>query len=196
MTEQKLNQCWTLDYEGKKLPAVVPGDITLDLWHNNIISNPYFGMNHKELHWIINRDFVYEIKFDVSDEMFDNQEILLEFDGIDTFADIYLNERFLGHTQNMFLKYSYSVKSYLKKHGNVLKVKMLSTGKVMDNIDVGEYYGVFNLKRLFIRKAQCHFGWDWAPDMPGYGICGDVKLLGVAKNVLATCIIVLLTTET
>lgn len=182
MTEQKLNQDWTLDYDGKKLPAVVPGDITLDLWHNNIISNPYFGMNHKELHWIINRDFVYEIKFDVSDEMFDNQEILLEFDGIDTFADIYLNEKFLGHTQNMFLKYSYSVKSYLKKAGNVLRVKMLSTGKVMDDIDVGEYYGVFNLKRLFIRKAQCHFGWDWAPDMPGYGICGDVKLLGVAKK--------------
>ena len=37
MTEQKLNQDWTLDYDGKKMPAVVPGDITLDLWHNNIV---------------------------------------------------------------------------------------------------------------------------------------------------------------
>ena len=104
MTELRLNKEWTIDYDGKQLPAVVPGDVTLDLWHNNIIDNPYFGMNHKQLHWIINRDFVYETRFDVSDEMFAEQEILLEFDGIDTYADIYLNGKQLGHTQNMFLK--------------------------------------------------------------------------------------------
>lgn len=182
MTELRLNKEWTIDYDGKQLPAVVPGDVTLDLWHNNIIDNPYFGMNHKKLHWIINRDFVYETRFDVSDEMFAEQEILLEFDGIDTYADIYLNGKQLGHTQNMFLKYTYSVRDIVKKSGNLLIVKMLSTGRVMDSIDTRGYHGVFNVKRLFMRKAQCHFGWDWAPDMPGYGICGDVRLVGCKKN--------------
>ena len=182
MTELKLNKGWTVDFDGNKLPASVPGDVTLDLWHNHVIDNPYFGMNHKQLHWIINRDFVYETRFDLSDEMFTNQEILLEFDGIDTYADIYLNGKLLGHTQNMFLKYTYSVRDLVKKSGNLLTVKMLSTGQVMDKIDAKDYYGVFNLKRLFVRKAQCHFGWDWAPDMPGYGICGDVKLIGCVKN--------------
>lgn len=182
MTELRLDKEWTLDYDGKQLPAVVPGDVTLDLWRNNIIDNPYFGMNHKNLHWIINRDFIYKTVFDVSDELFDEQEILLEFDSVDTYADIYLNGKYLGHTQNMFLKYTYSVKDVIKRNGNELVVKMLSTGQVMDNIDTSGYYGVFNVKRLFMRKAQCHFGWDWAPDMPGYGICGDVKLVGCAKN--------------
>ena len=182
MTELKLNKRWTVDFDGNKLPAAVPGDVTLDLWHNNVIDNPYFGMNHKQLHWIINRDFVYETRFDVSDEMFAEQEILLEFDGIDTYADIYLNGKQLGHTQNMFLKYTYSVRDIVKKSGNLLIVKMLSTGQVMDSIDTRGYHGVFNVKRLFIRKAQCHFGWDWAPDMPGYGICGDVRLVGCKKN--------------
>ena len=182
MTELRLNKEWTIDYDGKQLPAVVPGDVTLDLWHNNIIDNPYFGMNHKQLHWIINRDFVYETRFDVSDEMFAEQEILLEFDGIDTYADIYLNGKQLGHIQNMFLKYTYSVRDIVKKSGNLLIVKMLSTGRVMDSIDTRGYHGVFNVKRLFMRKAQCHFGWDWAPDMPGYGICGDVRLVGCKKN--------------
>ena len=182
MTELKLNKRWTVDFDGNKLPAVVPGDVTLDLWHNNKIDNPYFGMNHKQLHWIINRDFVYETRFDLSDEMFAEQEILLEFDGIDTYADIYLNGKQLGHTQNMFLKHTYSVRDIVKKSGNLLIVKMLSTGRVMDNIDPRGYHGVFNVKRLFMRKAQCHFGWDWAPDMPGYGICGDVRLVGCKKN--------------
>ncbi len=52
----------------------------------------------------------------------------------------------------------------------------------MDAIDDKGYFGVFNVKRLFIRKAQCHFGWDWAPDMPGYGIHGAVRLKGVYRN--------------
>ena len=40
MTELKLNKRWTVDFDGNKLPAVVPGDVTLDLWHNNKIDNP------------------------------------------------------------------------------------------------------------------------------------------------------------
>ena len=91
-----LDKGWTIEYGGQSLSASVPGDVTLDLWHNNVIDNPYFGMNHKQLHWIINRDFVYETRFDVSDEMFAEQEILLGFDGIDTYADI------LTDTHNMF----------------------------------------------------------------------------------------------
>ena len=82
----------------------------------------------------------------------------------------------------MFLKYTYSVRDIIKKSGNELVVRMLSTGRVMDNIDTRGDHGEFNVKRMFMRKAQCHFGWDWAPDMPGYGICGDVKLVGCAKN--------------
>ncbi len=182
MDKIKLDKDWTIEYKGKKLPASVPGDVTLDLWHNDIIKNPYFGLNHKELHWIINEDFTYETKFDLPLSVYNEEEILIEFESVDTFADIYINGEFLGHTENMFLKYTFSVKNFVKKSGNVLTVKMLSTGKAMDKIDDKGYFAVFNIKRLFIRKAQCHFGWDWAPDMPGYGICGDVTVIGTKKH--------------
>ena len=181
----ELNRGWTVEYKGNKLPATVPGDVTLDLYENGVIDNPYFGLNHRELHWITDTNFVYENKFSISDEMFNSEEILLQFDGIDTFAEIYLNGVRLGACDNMFLQYSYSVKELVKKEGNLLCVKMLSTTKKMASIDDKGFFGVFNTKRLFIRKAQCHFGWDWAPDMPGYGIWGDVRLLGVKKNRIA-----------
>ncbi len=177
-----LHKNWTVNHAGKVLPATVPGDVTLDLWKNGVVQDPYYGMNHKDLHWIIGSDFEYQTQFDLPEEIWNSEEILLEFDSIDTFADIYLNGTLLGHTEDMFLRYSYNIKPVAKQTGNVLTVKLLSTGQVMDKIDDKGYFGTFNVKRLFIRKAQCHFGWDWAPDMPGYGICGDVRVYGARTN--------------
>ena len=176
-----LKQDWTITYKYKKYPATVPGDVTLDLYNNGLINNPYFGLNHQKLYWIIDNDFVYENVFSVSDDIFNSDEILIEFDGIDTFAEIYLNDTLLGYCDNMFLQFTYSVKDIIKKRGNVLRVKMLSTSKKMKTFDGSGYFAVFYVERLFIRKAQCHFGWDWAPDMPGYGIWGDVRVKGVNK---------------
>ena len=176
-----LKEGWKLNFQDKTIAAAVPGDITLDIYNAGLIENPYFGINHRGQRWITESDFVYENIFDVSADILGSDEVLLEFDGIDTFADIYLNGKHLGYTDNMFYKFTYSVKDILKQKGNELKVKMYSVFKKMDEIDDRGFFGVFNVKRLFIRKAQCHFGWDWAPDMPGYGIWGDVRIKGVNK---------------
>ena len=162
--------------------ANVPGDISFDLYSAGVISNPYYGVNHLDHGWIINSDFVYETEFDASDALMSEDEVILEFEGIDTFSEIYLNGKKLGDTNNMFLAYSYSVKDLIKKSGNVLKIKMLSTAKEMSKVNKEGYFGTFNIERLFIRKAQCHFGWDWAPDMPGYGIYKPVKLYGASSR--------------
>lgn len=153
----ELRQNWTISFAEKCIPARVPGDITLDLYNSGLIENPYYGLNHKKLHWITDSDFKYNTVFDLSDEIINSEEIVLEFDGIDTFADIYLNGKFLGHTENMFLKYTFSVKGIVQKNANELSVRMRSAAGIMNGIDDKGYFGVFNTKRLFIRKAQCHF---------------------------------------
>ena len=184
MNEQiVLNKGWKLTYhDNQTIAANVPGDITWDLFTAGKINDPYFGLNHKQLHWILATDFVYENNFDIPADVLANEQVLLQLDSVDTFAEVYFNEHFLGKTENMFLQYCFDVKQYAKPTGNKLVVKMLSTTKAMDKIDDSGYFGVFNNKRLFVRKAQCHFGWDWAPDMPGYGICGEVRVKGVRKN--------------
>lgn len=164
------------------IQASVPGDISYDLFSAGVITDPYFGLNHLEHGWIIRSDFEYETRFDVDEEMMAQDEVILEFEGIDTFSQIYLNGHKLGDTDNMFLAYTYSVKDLLKKKDNVLCVKMLSTAKEMERVSRDGYFGTFNVERLFIRKAQCHFGWDWAPDMPGYGIYKPVKLYGASSR--------------
>lgn len=179
---KKLND-WSLS--GEKcgtLSANVPGDISYDLYSCGAILDPYYGLNHLDESWIINSDFVYRTEFDTDDEMLREDEIILEFEGIDTFSEIYLNDTLLGRTDNMFLSYSYNVKDLVKKVGNVLEVKMFSTIREMNKVCKDGYFGTFNSKRMFIRKAQCHFGWDWAPDMPGYGIYKPVKIYGASSK--------------
>lgn len=163
------------------IPAGVPGDVTVDLFRAGLIEDPYVGLNHKNLGWIAESDFTYFTQFDADDEIFSREEILLTFYGIDLFSEIYLNGTLLGKTENAFLKYEFSVKNLLKSKGNRLVVKMKSTIQAMKSIDCSGYFGVFNVPRLFLRKAQCHFGWDWAPNLCGYGICDEVTIEGVSK---------------
>jgi len=130
-----LNKNWTLSYNGEKIATNVPGDITWDLFTAGKIPDPYFGLNHKDLHWIIATDFEYSTVFDLSQDLLVNQQILLQFDSVDTFADIYLNDRYVGSTKNMFLQYEFDITESVKVSGNKLVVKMLSTKRKMDGID-------------------------------------------------------------
>ena len=172
---------WKLMKENWEQPikAEVPGDITVDLYNAGKIPNPYFGLNHKEIRWTTEENFTYQTIFTVGKEILEKEEVYLNFEGIDTYAEIYLNGMFLGKTDDMFLKYRFEVKKLLRmSEENLLEVKMISVYSVMDKIDTTGYFGTFNVARLFIRKAQCHFGWDWAPALCGYGIWGEVYLSG------------------
>lgn len=76
----------------------------------------------------------------------------------------------------MFLRYSFDIKPFAKIGKNILEVKMKSTLNKMDAFDTKDYEAVFNRPRVFLRKAQCHFGWDWAPKNCAYGIWDYVFL--------------------
>jgi beta-mannosidase len=161
---------------GERFKAAVPGDIHMDLFRAAKIPDPYFGLNHKEIGWVIRRDFEYSSVFEATEAALKAECVELVFDSIDLFSEVYVNGVLAGKTENMFLQYKFDVKPFLKKGKNGLTVKMLSTDRIMNGFDCSGYFGVYNVPRIFIRKTQCHFGWDWAPNLPGYGICGDVYI--------------------
>jgi beta-mannosidase len=176
MKKAKLTN-WQLQYGGGTIPAAVPGDITIDLYKAGIVKDPYFADNHKENDWIPREDFTYIVEFDTTEEMLTQECVQIVFDGIDVYSDIYLNNQLIGSTDNMFLQYRFEVRDVLKKGKNFLRVEMKSTLNKMDTFDTTGYFSIFNEKRLFVRKAQCHFGWDWAPKICAYGIWQDVYKL-------------------
>lgn len=162
---------WELDHQGNRYLVQVPGDLLIDLYKNGQIEDPYYAENLHRARKYLEEEYIYRTKFFLS-EIDNNVSII--FDGVDTYSEIYLNGHLLGKTENMFLQYRFLITDKVKVGENVVEVRMLPHNRFMDE----EYHGrgVFNTKRLQLRKAQCHFGWDWAPDLSGYGIWLPVRL--------------------
>jgi beta-mannosidase len=173
---------------GERIDAQVPGDITADLFRAQKIQDPYYGLNHNELKWVVEREFEYLTYFTADNDVVKDERVELIFEGVDLFSEIYLNGHLLGKTCNMFLRYKFDVKSYIKCGENEIRVKMLSVYTKMDKHERNGffsdgYFACFSAPaRLFLRKAQCHFGWDWAPGLPGYGLWGGVYVSSGAQR--------------
>lgn len=151
--------------------ASVPGDVTDDLHKAGVIEDPLYAENLKTCSWIYEEDWTYECTFDAETDLFEKSCVRLVFEGVDTLSEIRLNGVLLGKTENMFLRYEYDVKPFLKAKDNRLTVKIFSSRKyIREKNDGKDRRALFNKDRLFLRKAQCQFGWDWAPCLPGIGL--------------------------
>ena len=157
----------------KSYPATVPGDIHNDLLKAGVIENPYYADNSKKCGWVVEKDWKYSKIFKV-EKLEDVTELI--FDGIDTVSTVYLNGKEIAKTDNMFMQFRINVTDIIKIGENKLEVVIHSIRKELSKYPSENYFGCFNVQRIFIRKAQCHFSWDWAPDFPATGIWKDVYL--------------------
>ncbi len=161
---------------GKSYPALVPGTVHTDLLNNKLIEDPYFSDNEKRLRWISECDWVYETNFVYRKS--DNENIDLVFEGLDTIAEIFLNEKKLAETENMFLEYRFDVTKKLLEGENHLKIIFFSPVKYVEELqdEYGELPVERNPERIYIRKAQYSYGWDWGPIFPTSGIWKNIYL--------------------
>jgi len=158
------------------IPAQVPGDVHVDLMAAGQLDEMYFADNIEKNKWTTEREWWYCREFLVTKADLETVSELV-FKGIDTVANIYLNGKKIGHTENMFLEYRFDVSGQLKTDApNILGVCIEPISIVMKQHDAEPYFSCFNDHRIFMRKAQCHFGWDWAADCPGTGIWDSVVL--------------------
>lgn len=165
------------------ITAYVPGSVFETLVDQEIIEDPFYGLNELNMEWIYESDWQYEVQFDLEPSFLKYSQIILRFNGLDTFADVFLNDEFLGTTDNMFITYEFDVKSSLKNAENKLIVKFRSPTskareKIKDNkINLNTGYAAIPGVH-YLRKAQFSFGWDWGPKLPDIGIWKSVELLG------------------
>ena len=169
---------WTFNKqnESKKYKATIPGTVHTDLFQNQLIPDPFFGNNEKELQWIENENWEYETHFTLSESELKNQNIDLEFEGLDTYATVYLNGKVILEANNMFRKWIISPKKHLKKGKNHLKIIFYSAVKKGKEEAKKLTYTLPEKERVFVRKAQYQFGWDWAPRFVTTGIWKKIQL--------------------
>ncbi len=150
---------------------------------NEVIEDPFYGVNEHEMNWIYDSDWVYEKEFDIEDDFLNHKNIILRFYGLDTHTKIYLNEEILGFTENMFIRYEFDIKSKLQNTGNKLIIKFKSPTKKAqeeaEKLDINlntSYAAIPGVS--YLRKAQYSFGWDWGPKLPDSGIWKSVEIVG------------------
>lgn len=170
-------------------PATVPGVVHTDLLQNKIIEDPFFRLNERGLQWIDKEDWVYETCFTLAADMMRKENMELVFEGLDTYADVYLNDECILKADNMFRRWSIPVRQYIREEDNILKVYFHSPVKIdvpkWDALpyqypasnDQSENGGLFNKKiSIFARKAGYHYGWDWGPRLVTSGIWRPVYI--------------------
>src|SRR5689334_4885379 len=72
--------------------ASVPGCVHTDLLKNKLIEDPFYRDNEKKLQWIGKTDWEYETTFNATPELLRHQHLELVFEGLDTYADVFLND--------------------------------------------------------------------------------------------------------
>lgn len=174
---QSLNEGWNLktDTLNIDLQVDVPSVVQTDLFESCLIPHPYLGKVEHDLQWIPQRSWDYSLNFNVDDKIFEKDNIDIVFDGLDTYADVWLNGEKILHSDNMFLCYEKDVKNLLKKKDNELKVRFYPFDKERDSL-IATYPLRFPEKYAVMRKCGYQNGWDWAPRYLNIGIWKDVSL--------------------
>ncbi|NOX67503.1 MAG: glycoside hydrolase family 2 protein [Chlorobi bacterium] len=161
------------------IQAVVPGTVHTDLLTAGLIDEPFKDDNELSLDWIAKSDWIYKTTFDYPDDFSTESPVNLVFDGLDTKATIWLNDKEVGTTENMFLQYKFDVTEKMQHKNNELKILFESPINYAKNIEAkyGKLPSSINTERVYIRKAQYSFGWDWGPTFPTMGVWRPAYLL-------------------
>lgn len=186
MVKQSLDGKWQLTClaTAEKVSAQVPGTVYGALLEGGKIEDPFWRDNENALMERMKEDFEYQLDFVASPEVMDAPMKELVFEGLDTLADVYLNEKKLASTDNMHRTWRFDVTKYLLDGENHLRIyfhgpiPFIKKEYKKTRADGSEEAMVgFPL----LRKAHYMFGWDWGPHLPDVGIFRSVTLEGISK---------------
>ncbi len=154
--------------DGDFFTASVPGCIHTDLLANGLIEDPYYGENEKDLQWVGEAEWEYS-SFIRAEDIPDKDHVVLVFEGLDTYANVYLNDSLILRADNMFRKWEVDVKDILIDGDNRLSIVFLPPGEINEEKAAELSYKLPD-NRAFTRKSPYHFGWDWGPEFVTCGI--------------------------
>ncbi|KND02096.1 uncharacterized protein SPPG_02596 [Spizellomyces punctatus DAOM BR117] len=188
---------WTVYNVNKSIiiPAVVPGQIHMDLLRAGVIEEPYVGSNELYQRWI-----AYEPTWTYTAALHNlaawNQykKYYLRFDGLDTPCNITIGNHHIGTAANQFRQWVFDVTDVLHKTLNrddAINITIAFRSPVKYAREVRDRSEVFPSvartqyvfpNREYIRKIQSDFGWDWGPAFSPVGIWKPAYLIGLGSS--------------
>lgn len=159
------------------IAASVPGDVHSALIERRIIDHPYAGHNDVKSRWIERKEWWYRTGFtlETPPEAAGGERLELIFEGLDTFASVYVNGHEVGAAGNMLMSHTFDITRIVRPGWNSLAVKF--DPLYLHNRDKELFeWSSYTKERPWLRKAAMNFGWDWGPRMVTAGIWGKVRL--------------------
>ena len=186
MEKVNLNGVWDLKQIGgeREYRAKIPGSVLSGLLEEKAIPNPYYGRNEYQVRDLFWNDYEFSRKFQVDKSLLDKEQVELVCLGIDTIADIYINNSMVFHVENMHRTWRIPVKEYLLEGNNEIRIVFPSILKYMESYKYEENKEVTcvpcgcMMGNHLVRKAHSMFGWDWGPQLPDAGIFRDIYFEG------------------
>ena len=170
---------WTFAIRGSKaMPAVVPGCNYHDLLRLGKIEDPFYGGNEETTFWVAEADYDYFRTFTLEPGDLAADRVELSCAMLDTLCRVYVNDILVGEGQNTHIAYEFDVTGAVHAGENTLRVEFDSPARYAKAM-AKRFQTAPDLNytgRTHIRKAQCHFGWDFEPRLPISGITGDIAL--------------------
>ena len=163
------------------MPASVPGSVELDLLANGRIPEPFEGRNILDLRWVEQTYAYYGTSFVVPGPPDADRMPVIDFEGLDCDATVYLNGTVIHRSQNMLIEHRAPVGDALIYDApNVLCVEL---SPVLERARSGDYAYPAGLiaegsgyEGLYVRKAPHMFGWDIMPRAVSAGIWRPITL--------------------
>jgi len=168
--------------------AQVPGVVQTDLFNDHLIPDPFYGDNESRLQWVGLTDWEYRTTFQVDAATLQHAHVDLIFDGLDTFAEVFLNDQPVLSADNMFRRWRIVAKPLLKVGPNTLRVvfhspitfmipKVRALPYILPSVSTVNAGNEENIATApYTRKAPYQYGWDWGPRYVTIGIWKPVWL--------------------
>src|SRR5690242_6825723 len=179
-----INANWQFREAGKEewRAATVPGCVHTDLLDNKMIEDPFYRDNENKQQWIGKTDWEYQTTFRVTPQTLARENVELVFEGLDTYANVFLNEQLVLKADNMFRTWRVNAKPGLKPGENTLRIVFRSPineilpvmAKLKYELPASNDQG--EKTSPFTRKAPYHYGWDWGPRFVTSGVWRPVSL--------------------
>ena len=165
------------------LPAQVPGSAHAALLAAARIPDPFYGRNEIGVKWVGERTWAWRLSFEAG-ELSAHEDLV--FDGLDTYCTAWLNGELLLRSDNMFVPQRVDVRSRLKAGRNELLLRFdppLANARAVEARYTKRPLWNGDSARLYARKAQYHFGWDWGPELLVSGPWRSVRRHGWSARI-------------
>ena len=149
------------------MPATVPGTVYQDLIACGLIPDPYLDRHEERVQWVAEVAWCYRLVFHVAASE-RRSAMALVFEGLDTFAQVWLNGEPVLSSDNMFVPARVDVATRLRDGRNELWLRFdsaLLRGRALEAHHGRRALWNGDSSRLYVRKAPYHYGWDWGPTL-------------------------------